>query len=135
MRTDNEGNYRNSAPCMNCFNVICKLNIKKIIFSSENNEFEIHKTSEYHTDHVSHGNRYLRILMDQTQNTPNVDQTPNVGETPKPPKLRSNMRKTPTIPKCAKPPKQRPNVGETPKPPKLRSNMRKTPKTTPPKSI
>jgi deoxycytidylate deaminase len=51
----------NSAPCINCFNVICELNIKKIIFSSTS-DFEIHKTSEYHTDHVSHGNRFLKTL-------------------------------------------------------------------------
>ena len=61
VRTDNEGNYKNSAPCINCFNVMRELNIKKIIFSSEN-DFEIHKTNEYSTKHISHGNRYLQSL-------------------------------------------------------------------------
>ena len=79
---------------MNCLNVICELNIKKIIFSSENDEFEIHKTSDYHTDHVSNGNRYLQTLM---------------GETPTPPKCPKPTPKCPKPqPKCAKPPKQRP---------------------------
>jgi len=49
----------NSAPCINCFNVIRQLNIKKIIFSIEN-DFMIYKTNEYHTDHVSHGNRFIQ---------------------------------------------------------------------------
>jgi len=58
-RTNSAGNYSNSAPCMNCFNVIKELNIKKIIFSIEN-DFKVFKTAEYHTTHVSHGNRFLR---------------------------------------------------------------------------
>ncbi len=58
-RTDNEGKYRNSAPCLNCFNVIKELNIKKIVFSVEN-DFRVYKTIDYQTDHVSQGNRYIR---------------------------------------------------------------------------
>ena len=79
VRTDNEGKYLNSAPCKNCFNVICELNIKKIIFSSDNNKFEIHKTTDYYTEHISHGNRYLQSIVE-----------------------------TPVAPKFTKPPKQRP---------------------------
>ena len=67
MRTDNEGNYRNSAPCKNCFNVICQLNIKKIIFSSDENSFEIHKPKDYKTTHISHGNRYLQALLNDNE--------------------------------------------------------------------
>lgn len=54
---------------MNCFHIICELNIKKIIFSSENENFEIHKTNEYTTKHVSHGNRYLQNLFNLTNTT------------------------------------------------------------------
>jgi hypothetical protein len=64
VRTDSEGNYRNSAPCQSCFNVISELHIKKIVFTAEN-DFEIHKTSEYHANHISHGNRYLQNLKRQ----------------------------------------------------------------------
>jgi deoxycytidylate deaminase len=58
VRTNSEGKYRNSAPCQHCFNVINELNIKKIVFSTDDN-FEIHKPSEYTTTHISHGNRFL----------------------------------------------------------------------------
>jgi len=64
------------------------LNIKKIIFSSENNEFEIHKPIDYHTDHVSNGNRYLQTILANHTNS------------------KKEMRHV--TPKCAKPPKQRP---------------------------
>lgn len=68
VRTDINGNYRNSAPCKDCFNVIRELNIKKLIFSSENNDFQVHKTSDYHTEHISHGNRYLHTQKIITRN-------------------------------------------------------------------
>ena len=58
MRTNNDGEYRNSAPCQQCFNVISELNIKKIVFST-NEDFEIHKPKDFSTNHVSHGNRFL----------------------------------------------------------------------------
>ena len=61
MRTDINGNYRNSAPCKNCYSVISKLGIKQIIFSSDENEFITIKTSDYHTEHISNGNRYLSV--------------------------------------------------------------------------
>ena len=61
VRTDTDGNYRNSAPCINCFKMISDLNIKKIIFSTDN-DFESYKTSEFTTKHISHGNRYLGNL-------------------------------------------------------------------------
>lgn len=61
VRTDNEGNFRNSAPCKNCLDIIQTLNIKKIIFSTED-DFASYKTNEYQTNHISHGNRYLRTL-------------------------------------------------------------------------
>ena len=39
--------------------MILRLNIKKIIFSTEN-DFEIHRATDYQTKHVSNGNRYIR---------------------------------------------------------------------------
>ena len=61
VRTDINGNYRNSAPCKNCYSVINELRIKRIIFSKDQDEFTIVKTSEYNTEHISNGNRYLKM--------------------------------------------------------------------------
>ena len=61
VRTDVNGNYMNSAPCKNCFNVIDKIGIKKIIFSSQENTFEIHNTNNYSTNHVSNGIKFLNM--------------------------------------------------------------------------
>lgn len=61
MRTDTNGNYRNSAPCKNCYSVISSLGIKRIIFSDDDDKFKIVKTSEYKTEHISNGNRYLNM--------------------------------------------------------------------------
>ena len=59
MRTDINGNYRNSAPCLHCFKVIAELCIKKIIFSTDT-DFTICKTVDYQTTHISNGNRFLK---------------------------------------------------------------------------
>jgi protein-arginine kinase activator protein McsA len=47
-----------SAPCSNCYEMIAKLNIKKIVFSTDN-DFVVCKTCDYSTNHVSQGNRFL----------------------------------------------------------------------------
>lgn len=65
VRTDNYGNYRNSAPCKNCFDIISELKIKRIIFSTENEDFKIIKTQDYKTEHVSNGNRFLNMTDDE----------------------------------------------------------------------
>lgn len=61
VRTDNAGNYRNSAPCSHCHHVISLLNIKKIVFSIDDG-FVSYKTEDYTTDHISHGNRFIKTL-------------------------------------------------------------------------
>ena len=65
LRTDNYGNYRNSATCKNCFDIISELKIKRIIFSTENEDFKIIKTQHYKTEHVSNGNRFLNMTDDE----------------------------------------------------------------------
>lgn len=55
-----------SAPCSNCFNMISKLNIKKIVFSTDDN-FVVCKTCDYSTDHVSQGNRFLNKKLDKSR--------------------------------------------------------------------
>ena len=65
VRTDNYGNYRNSAPCKNCFNIISELKIKRIIFSTEDENFQIVKTENYKTEHISNGNRFLNMTQEE----------------------------------------------------------------------
>ena len=59
VRRDACGKFTNSAPCMNCFKVISELNIKKIVYSMDGNEFNMCKPCEYKTKHLSVGNRIL----------------------------------------------------------------------------
>ena len=59
IRRDACGKFTNSAPCMNCFKVISELNIKKIVYSMDGNEFNMCKPCEYKTKHLSVGNRIL----------------------------------------------------------------------------
>ncbi len=41
------------------------MGIKRIIFSVDEEEFKIIKTSDYHTEHISNGNRYLNMTEDE----------------------------------------------------------------------
>jgi len=59
VRIDTEGKYKNSAPCKNCFRIITELNIKKIIFSTDD-DFVSYKTEDFQTDHISNGNKFLQ---------------------------------------------------------------------------
>ena len=59
VRTDSNNNYINSAPCKDCYSIISSLFIKNIIFSTNINEFLKYKTQDYHTQHISNGNRFL----------------------------------------------------------------------------
>ena len=69
VRTDANGNFRNSAPCINCFNMIEKLKIKKIVYST-NDDFVCCKPCEFTTNHVSQGNRYLENKENLKPKTP-----------------------------------------------------------------
>jgi deoxycytidylate deaminase len=48
-----------SAPCENCFSLIKRSGIKKIVFSDDNGGFEIHDVVEYQSFHVTTGFRHL----------------------------------------------------------------------------
>lgn len=63
---DYEGNYKNSAPCINCFEMILSLNIKKMIYSIDN-DFICCKPSDYSTNHMSQGNRFLVNLKNKIE--------------------------------------------------------------------
>lgn len=61
MRTDDKDGFKNSAPCSNCARVISDLNIKKIVYSTENGFISM-KAENYKTEHISHGNRHVQRL-------------------------------------------------------------------------
>ena len=68
VRLDAYGKFTSSAPCVNCFKVISELNIKKIVYSIEGNDFNMCKPCEYQTKHLSVGNRLLLINISNTKN-------------------------------------------------------------------
>lgn len=41
------------------------MGIKRIIFSADEDEFTIVKTSDYYTEHISNGNRYLNMTDEE----------------------------------------------------------------------
>ena len=59
VRTDHNGEFKESGPCVDCFEIIKKLNIKKIIFSCDNHSVIISKPRDYMPEHVSLGRRYI----------------------------------------------------------------------------
>lgn len=64
VRTDNKGELKESGPCIDCLQRIKQLNIKKIIYSCNNNSVVISKPKDYTPVHLSLGRRYIsRILL------------------------------------------------------------------------
>ena len=59
VRCDTENNYKNSTPCNNCLNIIKGLNIKRIVFSSGENEFTSCRPCEIDINHTSAGSKFL----------------------------------------------------------------------------
>lgn len=57
MRRDRHNDFKDSAPCNDCAPVIKTLNIKKIIYSKDNDNFVIIKPSNYYTDYSTLGKR------------------------------------------------------------------------------
>ena len=51
--------HSTSAPCINCAHKIKELGIKNIIYCDEFNNYQIKKTCEYNTNHISSSNRML----------------------------------------------------------------------------
>ena len=50
---------RHSGPCENCLKTIKMTGIRKIVFSSNNGEFEMHTVANYVSQHTTHGFRHL----------------------------------------------------------------------------
>lgn len=65
VRCDKNNNLQDSAPCCNCLNTIINLKIKKIVFSSSNNEIISINPSDLNLNHVSSGERLLRKKLNK----------------------------------------------------------------------
>lgn len=59
VRINSQGFIRDSAPCMHCLNMIKKLNIKKIIYGTNEGTLIKCNPKNYNTSHISNGNRSL----------------------------------------------------------------------------
>jgi len=54
-----------SAPCRDCSRRIKELNIKRVVYSCEDKRIESCSTVDYHSNHISYGNRYLNNILAQ----------------------------------------------------------------------
>ena len=60
VRCDKNNNLQDSAPCCNCLNTMIDLNIKRIVYSSSDNEILAENPKNLKIDHLSSGERLLR---------------------------------------------------------------------------
>ena len=59
VRINNNGELRSSAPCINCYNTILKVGIKKIVYSDVHGNIISCYTKNYNIIHESYGYRYM----------------------------------------------------------------------------
>ena len=59
VRINNNGNLCSSAPCINCYNIISKVGIKKIVYSDIDGDIISCYTKNYNIKHISYGGRYM----------------------------------------------------------------------------
>jgi deoxycytidylate deaminase len=59
VRIDRSNSLKDSAPCSDCIKVIKALNIKKIVYSTDQGSFEIVKPQNYSSNHMTQGRRLL----------------------------------------------------------------------------
>ena len=60
VRLDRMDNLKDSQPCSDCYKVIKRLGIKKIVYSTEQSSYEYCKTADYEPATVSLGYSYIR---------------------------------------------------------------------------
>ena len=60
-RLDNSNQLRESSPCLHCMDTICLLNIKKIVYSAENNKIIICKPHTHQTRYVTPGHLFYQL--------------------------------------------------------------------------
>ena len=59
VRINNKGELRSSAPCINCYDIISKVGIKKIVYSDIDGNITSCYTKNYNIKHISYGHRYM----------------------------------------------------------------------------
>ena len=59
VRIDKMNNLKDSRPCRNCYNIIRGLGIKKIIYSTDNNDYDSCKTNKYKPENTSLGYNFI----------------------------------------------------------------------------
>ena len=55
VRLNSEGELKDSRPCVNCYNKIKELGIRKIIYSTADSTIEKKNVSDYYTERPSFG--------------------------------------------------------------------------------
>tara|TARA_Y100000748_G_scaffold274341_1_gene249379 strand:+ start:199 stop:408 length:210 start_codon:yes stop_codon:yes gene_type:complete len=59
VRVGTYGELKDSRPCLNCFNTIKNLGIKKIIYSTNDSSIVSQKVCDYHTESPSLGYKFI----------------------------------------------------------------------------
>ena len=63
VRLSKEGKLRNSRPCNNCLQMMIKYNIKKIIYSTDDEQIIVQRPKDMEQSHQSSGwNAYINRL-------------------------------------------------------------------------
>lgn len=62
VRCNNQGILTESAPCVNCLNMMKYLDIKRVVYSKENDKFVSCKPCELEITHVSAGSKHLEKI-------------------------------------------------------------------------
>jgi len=68
VRCDKKNELQESAPCENCLEMIINLNIKRIVFSSKDNQFISAEPRNLQINHISAGNKFLNKKNENKKN-------------------------------------------------------------------
>lgn len=63
MRVNSHNELGYSAPCHNCLKIIKELEIKKVIFTTQNQDVEIIDPKVFKNNHITLGYRLSRIVI------------------------------------------------------------------------
>ena len=71
VRYDKKNTLQDSAPCCNCLNIMIELNIKRIVFSSSNNNIISSDPKSLKINHVSSGEKMIQRYNKNKEDTNN----------------------------------------------------------------
>ena len=80
-RCDSNNNLTESAPCNNCLNTIISLKIKKIVYSSRDNNIVSINPENLTINHISSGTKFLKNKENEKKNNNNNNIEINVCTT------------------------------------------------------